>query len=234
MMQLGVFCSSAKELDADHMDAAHELARQCALNGVGIVHGGSDTGLMKHLTVAVNAFGGFVEGVMCASLAAGRYQADDFSKTVVEPSYLKRVASVLDESDAVVVLPGGIGTLHEALTAIVLKHVGEWDGQIVISNPRGYWGCLIGLLGLYHGSKPRLYASDTGRISPEEVRILSGCDPIIHGCDLFVAATGIPAAPLPWERDATGGSTEAGERDSPSVARGSSPIGGATGDDRPS
>jgi uncharacterized protein (TIGR00730 family) len=46
-------------------------------------------------------------------------------------------------SDAVVALPGGVGTLEELTEAITLKQLSLWDGPIIILNTLGYYKFLL-------------------------------------------------------------------------------------------
>jgi uncharacterized protein (TIGR00730 family) len=46
-------------------------------------------------------------------------------------------------SDAVVALPGGVGTIEELTEAITLKQLSLWDGPIIILNTLGYYNSLL-------------------------------------------------------------------------------------------
>ena len=50
------------------------------------------------------------------------------------------------QSDAVVALPGGIGTLEELTEAITLKQLGLYSGPIVILNTLGFYDLFLSLL----------------------------------------------------------------------------------------
>jgi uncharacterized protein (TIGR00730 family) len=54
---------------------------------------------------------------------------------------------MLSESEAVVALPGGSGTLEELLEAITLKRLGIFLGPIVLLNTKGFFDPLLLLLG---------------------------------------------------------------------------------------
>ena len=49
-------------------------------------------------------------------------------------------------ADAVVALPGGVGTLEELTEAITLKQLGLFKGSIIILNTRGFYNTLIRFL----------------------------------------------------------------------------------------
>ena len=52
----------------------------------------------------------------------------------------------LGDSDAVVALPGGSGTLEELLEAITLKRLGLYLNPIVLVNTRGFFDPLTDLM----------------------------------------------------------------------------------------
>jgi uncharacterized protein (TIGR00730 family) len=57
-----------------------------------------------------------------------------------------RKRMMIEESDAVVALPGGSGTFEELLEAITWKRLGLYVGPIVIVNVRGFYDPLRCLL----------------------------------------------------------------------------------------
>ncbi len=57
-----------------------------------------------------------------------------------------RKRRLLMDSDAVVALPGGCGTLEELLEAITLKRLGIYVGPIVLVNTRSFFDPLLALL----------------------------------------------------------------------------------------
>ena len=57
-----------------------------------------------------------------------------------------RKRMMIEESDAVVALPGGSGTFEELLEAITWKRLGLYVGPIVVVNVRGFYDPLRELL----------------------------------------------------------------------------------------
>ena len=57
-----------------------------------------------------------------------------------------RKAMMLDESHAVIALPGGTGTLDELLEALTLKRLGLYLNPIVLVNTRGFFDPLVQVL----------------------------------------------------------------------------------------
>ena len=54
---------------------------------------------------------------------------------------------MLQDSDAVVTLPGGSGTYEELFEALTMKRLGQWVGPIIIVNTIGFYDGLLKFLG---------------------------------------------------------------------------------------
>ena len=58
----------------------------------------------------------------------------------------ERKVKMLELADAVVVLPGGFGTLDEMFEALTLSQLNIFNAPIGLLNTNGYYDLLIGLL----------------------------------------------------------------------------------------
>lgn len=139
-MNLCVFLS-ASDLDERYTRPTREFAELIGRGGHTLVWGGSDTGLMKVVADGVRASGGRLAGVSAGFLRKwARKDADEmtFAKNLAE-----RKALLLAASDAVVVLPGGVGTLDEAAEVLELRKHGLYDKPVVLLNTAGFYDGLI-------------------------------------------------------------------------------------------
>ena len=66
------------------------------------------------------------------------------SKMIVTKDMGERKKQMFALSDAVVALPGGVGTLEELTEAITLKQLSLFDGPVIILNTLGFYDSLIG------------------------------------------------------------------------------------------
>jgi uncharacterized protein (TIGR00730 family) len=55
----------------------------------------------------------------------------------------ERKLVMISHADAVVALPGGLGTLEELLEAVTWRQLGLWHGPIVVVDVDGYYGPLL-------------------------------------------------------------------------------------------
>ncbi len=135
-MNICVFCS-ANDVDKKYTEAAAELATLIARGGHTLVWGGSDKGTMKVIADAAQGAGGKVIGVTMELLKANaRSNADEMHimKTLGE-----RKTGLLERSDVIVAMPGGLGTFDEVTEVMELKKHSLHDKPIVFLNTSGFY-----------------------------------------------------------------------------------------------
>lgn len=131
-----VFCS-ANDLDEKYIAPAREFARLLAEHGHTLVYGGSDRGLMKVMASGVQEAGGKVIGVSVEYLRnAARTEVDEL---IIAKDLGERKATMLERSDVLVMMVGGIGTLDEVTDAIEHKKHGHHNKPIIILNTDGFY-----------------------------------------------------------------------------------------------
>jgi hypothetical protein len=140
-----VYCGSSAVADAGFVEAAAVLGRDLAEAKIRLVYGGGGTGLMGAVARAAHEAGGKVLGIMPEFLRQpeGLYEAVE---TVVVGSMHTRKLMMFEESDAFVVLPGGVGTLEEIVELLSWRRLELHRKPIVFYNPGGFWKPLFDLL----------------------------------------------------------------------------------------
>jgi uncharacterized protein (TIGR00730 family) len=140
-----VYCASSGSCDAAYYAAARRLGQLLAADGRAIVYGGSRIGSMGALADGALAAGGRVIGVMPQFLKDLEVAHDGLTELHIVEDMRTRKHRMLSQSQAVVALPGGSGTLEELLEAITLKRLGVFLGPIVLVNSRRYFDPLVAL-----------------------------------------------------------------------------------------
>lgn len=145
-MNICVFCSASDEQQAEVVRHTEELGAWMARQGHMLVYGGVDSGLMERLARAVKAGGGRTIGVVPEKLLReGRVSACvDVEIGCADLSDRKQL--LMDQSDAFVVLPGGIGTLDEMFCMAASATIGFHRKPLVVYNMCNFWQPLIDLL----------------------------------------------------------------------------------------
>jgi uncharacterized protein (TIGR00730 family) len=126
--------------------AAYDLGRILADQGFTIVYGGGGVGSMGALADGAISRGGRIIGVLPKFMQDLEWGHRGLSELRLVEDLRTRKHMMLAESQAVVALPGGSGTLEEVLEAVTLKRLGFYLNPIVLVNSRGFFDPLFTLL----------------------------------------------------------------------------------------
>ena len=141
-----VYCASATDVAQPYREAAVALGRTLGGQGIDTVYGGGRNGLMGLVADAALAAGGRVVGIIPQSIAALEVGHTELSELVTVETMHQRKLMMAERADAFVVLPGGLGTLDEAMEMLAWKQLGLHDKPMVILNIGGYWDPLLAML----------------------------------------------------------------------------------------
>ncbi len=130
-----VYCSSSNELHPDHMSVARRTGELLARSGRTLVYGGGKIGLMGEMARSCRASGGYVVGIITERLKHAEQLDPDNHENVVVASMRQRKALLEARADAMIVLPGGLGTLEEFFEILVGRLLGEHHKPILVLNP---------------------------------------------------------------------------------------------------
>ncbi|HEX3278995.1 MAG TPA: TIGR00730 family Rossman fold protein [Thermoleophilaceae bacterium] len=119
-----VFCGSSPGARPAYAEAAASFGRLLAGEGIGVVYGGGQVGLMGVLADAVLAEGGEIIGVIPQALVDREIGHPGVADMRVVGSMHERKALMADLADAFVALPGGLGTLEELFEVYTWAQLG--------------------------------------------------------------------------------------------------------------
>ena len=134
---MAIFCGSRLGARPVFADAARALGHAMAEQGVRLVYGGGNNGLMGVLADAVLAGGGTVVGVIPEFLTKWEVAHARLTEIVVVDSMHARKRRLAELADAFVALPGGIGTIDEAIEIITWRQLRLHDKPIFICDVEG-------------------------------------------------------------------------------------------------
>ena len=141
-----VYCASSQRCDAAYHAAAHRVGEVLVDNGFGIVYGGGASGSMGAVADGALARGGVVRGILPRFMMELEWGHPKLTELRIVEDLRIRKHLMLSESDGVVALPGGCGTLEELFEALTLKRLGLYVHPIVLLNTRNYFAPLVELL----------------------------------------------------------------------------------------
>jgi len=138
-MRICVYAASSQHCDAQYHADARRLGETLARAGHTLVYGGGAVGSMGALADGALGAGGEVIGIIPRFMVELEWAHQHLSALKLVEDMRERKHQLLTDSDAVVALPGGCGTLEELFEAITLKRLGIYHKPIVLLNTRGYW-----------------------------------------------------------------------------------------------
>ena len=146
MQRLCVYCGSRSGNDSRFRDAAEALAAAMLRQKIGLVYGGAQLGLMGVLADAVLAGGGEVIGVIPESFMLEEVAHAGLTSLEVVPSMHQRKQRMIELADAMVALPGGLGTLEELFEALTWAQLRFHSKPCGLLNVQGYFDALLSFL----------------------------------------------------------------------------------------
>jgi hypothetical protein len=141
-----VYCGSRTGDDPAYGAAAEALGRGLAEAGLRLVYGAGDVGLMGLVARAAQKAGGETFGVIPQHLVDWEVGKTDLTAYVVTETMHERKKVMFMNCDAVVVLPGGAGSLDELFEVLTWRQLGLHEKPIYLLNTNGYWDPLAALL----------------------------------------------------------------------------------------
>jgi len=146
MKRVCIFCGSSSNVAGVYNQAADAMVREIVDRGIGVVYGGAGVGTMKVVADAALDAGGQVTGVIPESMTARELAHPGLTELHVVESMHARKALMLELSDAVIALPGGLGTLDELFETWTWRQLGIHEKPMGMLNVRGYYDGLLAYL----------------------------------------------------------------------------------------
>lgn len=140
---IAVYCASSNKVRASFLSAAERLGELIAAEGQRLVYGDGGIGLMAAVARGALKAGGEVVGVIPQFMIDQGWNNPESTKTIVTQTMHERKAKIVEISDAMVALPGGIGTFEELLECLTWKQLGLHHNPVVILNTEGYYDKLL-------------------------------------------------------------------------------------------
>ncbi len=141
-----VYCASSNRSSNVYLEAAAQVGRTLAENGITIVYGGSSLGSMGRLAGAALEAGGKVIGVLPRFMDELEWGHRSLTELRLVDDMHERKRVMLELAGAAIALPGGCGTLEELFEAITWKRLGLFFGPVVLVNVNRFFDPCIDLL----------------------------------------------------------------------------------------
>lgn len=142
MKRICVYCASSPKVNRAYFDATEKLAKILIINEIEVIYGGGSVGLMGHLADTVIENNGQILGVMPHFMREIEWSHKGVNQFIFTETMAERKEKLLENTDGLVALPGGSGTLEELFEAITLKRLGKYTQPIVILNTNNFYAPL--------------------------------------------------------------------------------------------
>ena len=177
-----VFCASSASIDNCYLEAARELGMRLAEGGWRCVNGGGAIGLMGAVTDGTLDAGGEVTGVIPKFMVDNGWLYDRLEDVVITADMHQRKHMMSDMADAVIAMPGGVGTMEELIETLTWRQLRLVTYPVIILNTKGYYDPLLAMLdhaigeGFMKPSHSQLW--QVAATPAEAIAMLDECRPI--------------------------------------------------------
>ena len=146
MKSICVYCGSSPGNKAIYAERATALGQRIAKEGLRLVYGGGNVGLMGVVANAVLQAGGQVTGVIPKQLADWEVAHRGLTELEIVGSMHERKSRMFDLSDGFVTLPGGFGTMEEIFEMLTWRQLGIGNKPCAFLDINGFYAQLIGMI----------------------------------------------------------------------------------------
>lgn len=140
---MAVFCGSRNGVNELYVQAAQTLGNLLASNGIRLIYGGGNRGLMGAVANAVMQNGGEVIGVIPEMLSEKEVKHHGITELHVVADMHVRKKMMYELCDAAIILPGGNGTMDELFEMLTWNTLNIHNKKIFLLNIAGYYEHLI-------------------------------------------------------------------------------------------
>ncbi len=145
-MKVCVFCGSSMGKDVRYREAAEHLGEVLAQHDCTLYYGGGNVGLMTIIADKMLEKGKKVIGIIPKQLVTMEVAHFGVSKLIEVDSMAERKDMLINESDAIIAMPGGFGTLDELFEIIVLNQLRYTNKAVALYNTLNYYDSLVNFI----------------------------------------------------------------------------------------
>lgn len=137
-----VFAGSSFGNREIYKQSAQLLAKQIVINGYNIVFGGGSNGLMGVLADSAIEHDGYIIGIITEQLNDIEMGHPGLNEMVIVDTMHERKKLMSEKSDAIICLPGGVGTWEEFFESLTWNQLGLQSKPIILLNIENYYSTL--------------------------------------------------------------------------------------------
>ncbi len=144
-MNIAVCCSSSNDINRKYLESSKRLLQLIFKGNNNLVFGAMDSGIMGIAYRVAKQNNRKLIGI-APEIYKEDFKELDCDKEILTKNVNDRTDELINNSDILIFLPGGIGTLYELMTAIEMKRSKEFDKPIILYNATGFFDDIIHML----------------------------------------------------------------------------------------
>jgi len=176
MPLVAVYCGSRLGNSDVYEQAARDLGRALADNGMGLVYGGASIGLMGAVADEVIKGGAQAVGVIPTFMLKHEIAHEQLTRLHLTDTMHTRKTVMAEYADAFITLPGGLGTLEEIMEIATWRQLYQHEKPMIILNINGFYDRMIDHL---------KYTTEQGFMKQQDLDRLVVCNTINEAIDLL-------------------------------------------------
>lgn len=145
-MNICLYGSGSRKTDAIYTDEAYKLGCRLAENNHTLVFGGGDTGMMGACARGVHDMNGNSIGIAPEWIDNFEPLCRECREFIYVDSMDERKQKFLENSDAFIISPGGIGTMDEFFEIITLRKLHQHDKEIIVFNINHFYDTMLKMI----------------------------------------------------------------------------------------
>lgn len=134
-----VYCASSRKVDKKYFEATVKLADELLSRNARVLYGGGAVGLMGALADRYIEKQGNITGIIPEFMVKVEWAHPQVEQMHIVHDMHERKRKLIENTDAVIALPGGTGTLEELTEVITLKRLGKFSKPILLLNTDNYY-----------------------------------------------------------------------------------------------
>lgn len=144
-MNIAVCCSSSNDISRKYLESSKRLLQLVFKRDNDLVFGAMNSGIMGIAYRIAKQNNRRVTGI-APEIYKDDFKELDCDKEILTKNVNDRTNALINNSDVLMFLPGGVGTLYELMTAIEMKRSGEFDKPIILCNDTGFFDDIMQML----------------------------------------------------------------------------------------
>ena len=141
MQYIGVFLSSHDNVPTSFRNATEEVGKWIGQSGRTLIYGGSGIGMMEVLAQSAT-----ISGIDPQFVVNRNVVSDTLDVEIRTAGLADRKTILIERSDLMIALPGGVGTLDEIFTLLAEITTDGTRKHLALYNVDGCWDMLVAML----------------------------------------------------------------------------------------